>query len=175
MCRARGNTFTGAVTIDGNTINKTTTVSVASIGTAGSASPLGSFGTIKIGSTGAGSINSLAYIGAGEATDKVIDLAGTGGEARLVQNGSGKTSDARRRPSSRLRVALHRVALEVGRYEGTVAAARSAAGSPLEVEGCGVDQQAVLEVVVRLRRRRCRRIVFHACNQRRPRFLLSRP
>jgi autotransporter-associated beta strand protein len=84
-----GNTFTGGVTIDGNTASRTTTVSVASIGTTGSASPLGTFGTIKIGSTVAGSINSLTYTGAGETTDKVIDLGGSVGEARLVQNGSG--------------------------------------------------------------------------------------
>ena len=83
------NTFSGGVTIDGNTANKTTTVSVASIGTTGSASPLGAAGTIKLGSTVANSINSLTYTGAGETTDKVIDLAGTVGEARLVQNGSG--------------------------------------------------------------------------------------
>ena len=83
------NTFTGGVTIDGNTINKTTTVSVASIGTTGSASPLGTAETIRIGSSGAGSINSLTYTGAGETTNKVIDLAGTVGEARLIQNGSG--------------------------------------------------------------------------------------
>ena len=83
------NTFSGGVTIDGNTANKTTTVSVASIGTTGSASPLGTSGNIKLGSTTATSINSLTYTGAGETTDKVIDLAGTVGEARLVQNGSG--------------------------------------------------------------------------------------
>jgi len=83
------NTFSGGVTIDGNTASKTTTVSVASIGTTGSASPLGTSGNIKLGSTTATSINSLTYTGAGETTDKVIDLAGTVGEARLVQNGSG--------------------------------------------------------------------------------------
>ena len=83
------NTFSGGVTIDGNTANKTTTVSVASIGTTDSASPLGTSGNIKLGSTTATSINSLTYTGAGETTDKVIDLAGTVGEARLVQNGSG--------------------------------------------------------------------------------------
>ena len=84
-----GSTFTGGVTVDGNIANKSTNVSVASIGTTGSASPLGTAGTIKLGSTVANSINSLTYTGAGETTNKVIDLAGTVGEARLVQNGSG--------------------------------------------------------------------------------------
>jgi autotransporter-associated beta strand protein len=83
------NSFTGGVTLDGNTSGRTYTLEALKIGNAGQTSSLGSNGTIKLGSSVSGSNNVLSYVGAGENTDKVINLAGTVGNVRIDQAGSG--------------------------------------------------------------------------------------
>ena len=83
------NSFSGGVTLDGNTNGRTYTLEAVKIGNAGQTSSLGSNGTIKLGSSVSGSNNVLSYVGAGENTDKVINLAGTVGNVRIDQAGSG--------------------------------------------------------------------------------------
>ena len=77
------NGFSGGVSINQGTL------SVASLGTAGNNSLLGTGGTINIGSGGI--TGTLLYTGSGEITDKVINLAGaTGGAVAVIdQSGSG--------------------------------------------------------------------------------------
>ena len=81
------NSFSGAVTLDGNTSGKTYTLSVAGLGNATANSYLGRNATINIGSTNG--TNILKYNGSGETTDKVINLYGTIGSAGLDQSGTG--------------------------------------------------------------------------------------
>jgi len=76
-------TFSGGVSVQGNTTSQTYELITAKIGTAGSASPLGSGTTIKIGSGANTSTNQLTYTGPGETTNKVIDLQGTTNGATL--------------------------------------------------------------------------------------------
>jgi autotransporter-associated beta strand protein/parallel beta-helix repeat protein len=84
------NSFSGSVTVDGNTAGKTYTLIVDKIGSSGSSSPLGSNGIIHIGNnTSALAYNVLRYVGAGEITDKTINLSGTMGGATLVNLGTG--------------------------------------------------------------------------------------
>ena len=70
------NSFSGAVSIAGNTASTTTTLNVAGIGNATNTSYLGKNSTINIGAGTAGT-NILKYTGTGETTDKVINLAST--------------------------------------------------------------------------------------------------
>lgn len=84
-----GNSFTGSVTINGNTAAKTVTLQVASIGNTGGNSSIGQNSTINIGSDVSGSNNSLKYVGVGEDTNKIVNLAGTLGNATIDQSGSG--------------------------------------------------------------------------------------
>ena len=75
------NTYSGATTISG-----TGQVTVSSIGLTGNAGNLGTNSTIKLGSgTSAGT---LAYNGAGETTDRTIDLSGTTGGATIDTTGA---------------------------------------------------------------------------------------
>jgi len=83
------NSFSGGVTLDGNISGRTYTLEAVKIGNTGQTSSLGSNGTIKLGSSVSGSNNVLSYVGAGENTDKVINLAGTLGNVRIDQAGSG--------------------------------------------------------------------------------------
>ena len=81
------NSFGGAVTLDGNIANKSYKLQVASIGNAGSNSPLGTNGTINIGSTVSGSYNFLVWSNTvAETTDKTINLAGATGGHALINN-----------------------------------------------------------------------------------------
>jgi autotransporter-associated beta strand protein len=81
------NSFGGPVTLDGNIINKTYKLQVASIGNAGSNSPLGTNGTINIGSTVSGSYNFLVWSNTvAETTDKTINLAGAAGGHAMINN-----------------------------------------------------------------------------------------
>jgi autotransporter-associated beta strand protein len=84
-------TYSGGVTIDGNTISKTYEVSTAAVGNTGSASPLGTGSTIRMGTTTAAvsPTNRLTYTGAGEVTNKVIDLFGVSGTASIYNTGGG--------------------------------------------------------------------------------------
>ncbi|MCX8497302.1 MAG: autotransporter-associated beta strand repeat-containing protein [Akkermansiaceae bacterium] len=83
-------TYSGGVTIDGNINSKTYEVSTAAVGNTGSASPLGTGSTIRMGTTSAATpTNRLTYTGAGEVTNKVIDLYGVGGTASIYNSGSG--------------------------------------------------------------------------------------
>jgi len=70
------NSFSGPVSIVGNTSGKTYTLQVAGIGNTGAASYLGSNSTISLGTSSSGT-NILKYTGTGETTDKVINLAST--------------------------------------------------------------------------------------------------
>ena len=81
------NSFGGAVTLDGNIANKSYKLQVASIGNTGSNSPLGTNGTINIGSTVSGSYNFLVWTNTvPETTDKTINLAGATGGHALINN-----------------------------------------------------------------------------------------
>jgi autotransporter-associated beta strand protein len=81
------NSFGGPVTLDGNIINKSYKLQVASIGNAGSNSPLGTNGTINIGSTVSGSYNFLVWSNTvAETTDKTINLAGAAGGHAMINN-----------------------------------------------------------------------------------------
>ena len=75
------NTYTGATTISG-----TGGVTVSSINTAGNPGNLGTNSVIHLGSTTAA--GSLAYNGAGETTDRTIDLSGTTGGATIDTSGA---------------------------------------------------------------------------------------
>ena len=84
------NTFSGSVTIDGNTGGKTYTLNVVKIGNSGAASSLGTNRTIHIGNnSSSAAINVIRYVGVGETTDKVINLSGTIGGAMISNYGSG--------------------------------------------------------------------------------------
>jgi len=76
------NTFSGPTTIAGQTA-----FSVAQINPAGAAGNLGRNGTIQFGAAGTG--GTLIYTGAGETTDRVINLAGTTGGGAITHNGAG--------------------------------------------------------------------------------------
>jgi autotransporter-associated beta strand protein len=81
------NSFSGAVTIDGNINGQSTKVQVPAIGNAGSNSPLGTNSTINIGSTVSGSYNFLVWSNTvAETTDKIINLAGAAGGHALINN-----------------------------------------------------------------------------------------
>jgi autotransporter-associated beta strand protein len=89
--RNAANSFSGGVSLSGNTSGKTYVVSVAKIGNTGSASPLGTSGTINLGGATAGT-NMLTWTGtAAETTDKVISLASTNANnvAAINNTGSG--------------------------------------------------------------------------------------
>ena len=84
------NSFSGGVSIQGNTSGKVYEVSAASFGNFGSNSPLGTSGTIGIG--GSNGIAELTWTGtANETTDKVINLiaTATAGNAAIQNLGSG--------------------------------------------------------------------------------------
>lgn len=84
------NSFSGGVTVDGNTSGRTYLLQAAVIGNSGANSSLGASGTINLGSSTAGSMNILSYTGtAGETTNKVLNFAGSGGDAGLDQSGTG--------------------------------------------------------------------------------------
>jgi autotransporter-associated beta strand protein len=75
------NTYTGATRVlAGN-------LSVAAIGNTGNPGPIGTNATIALGNLATGT--TLIYTGPGESTDRVIDLAGTYGNAGLNQSGTG--------------------------------------------------------------------------------------
>ncbi len=84
------NSFSGGVTVAGNTAARTYYLEVSGIGNSGANSPLGTNGTIKLGSTVAGSNNVLSYVGTGETTNKVISLPNTVGKASIYQSGTGQ-------------------------------------------------------------------------------------
>jgi autotransporter-associated beta strand protein len=84
------NSFSGGVTVAGNTAARTYYLEVSGIGNSGANSPLGTNGTIKLGSTAAGSNNVLSYVGTGETTNKVINLPNTVGKASIYQSGTGQ-------------------------------------------------------------------------------------
>ena len=90
------NSFSGAVRITQSTAGQTTTLQTANIGNSGQFSTLGKSGIINIGSTNESAFTVLKYTGAGEVTDKIINLSGTNatgqtvsGGATLDQSGSG--------------------------------------------------------------------------------------
>ena len=86
------NSFTGAVGIDASapaTASVTNYLSVAGIGNTGNNSYLGKNVTINIGGSAAGSTAMLKYTGAGEISDKVINMAGALGNAGIDQSGTG--------------------------------------------------------------------------------------
>ena len=90
------NSFSGQVRITQSTAGQTTTLQTANIGNAGANSALGKAGTINMGSTNESAFTVLKYTGAGEITDKIINLSGTNatgqtvsGGATLDQSGSG--------------------------------------------------------------------------------------
>jgi autotransporter-associated beta strand protein len=75
------NTYTGTTRVlAGN-------LSVAAINNTGNPGPLGPNGTIALGNLASG--GTLIYTGAGETTDRVIDLAGTYGNGGVSQSGTG--------------------------------------------------------------------------------------
>jgi fibronectin-binding autotransporter adhesin len=77
------NSFTGSVSILGGTL------STASVGNSGNSSALGTNGTINIGGVGTTTAGALIYTGAGETTDKVINLQGSTGGATIQNDGGG--------------------------------------------------------------------------------------
>ena len=83
------NSFTGSVTITNATAGQYTWLETSAIGNSGSVSPLGKNGTINIGSSSSSAYTTIRYKGAGETSDKVINLAGTTGGAILDQSGTG--------------------------------------------------------------------------------------
>ncbi|NDC73894.1 hypothetical protein EBZ70_01070 [bacterium] len=84
------NSFSGGVTVAGNTGGRTYYLEVSNIGNSGANSPLGTNGTIKLGSSTAGTNNVLSYVGTGETTDKVISLPSTVGKGSIYQSGTGQ-------------------------------------------------------------------------------------
>ena len=84
------NSFSGGVTVAGNTNGRTYYLEVSNIGNSGANSPLGTNGTIKLGSSTAGTNNVLSYVGTGETTDKVISLPSTVGKGSIYQSGTGQ-------------------------------------------------------------------------------------
>lgn len=73
--------LSGANTYGGGTTIRSGTLSVSSLGNAGNPGNLGTNATINIGN--AGQSGTLVYTGAGETTDRVINLNGTTGGATL--------------------------------------------------------------------------------------------
>ncbi len=84
------NTFTGGVTLDGNTTGKSYKTYVTRIGNTGEPSPLGTAATINFGSNNTGgAFNFLVWTSSvNETTDKVINLAGTTNGALVNNKGS---------------------------------------------------------------------------------------
>jgi fibronectin-binding autotransporter adhesin len=76
------NTFTGKATLAGGNA-----FSVSSVNNAGNAGNLGTNGTIDFGINATG--GTLIYTGAGETTNRIINLAGTTGGGTINQSGSG--------------------------------------------------------------------------------------
>lgn len=76
------NTFTGKTTLAG-----ANAFSVSNINNAGNPGNLGTNGTIDFGITTTG--GTLIYTGAGETTDRVVNLAGTTGGGTITQSGTG--------------------------------------------------------------------------------------
>ena len=90
------NSFSGGVSIAGNTAGRTYDVSVPQIGNAGGSSPLGTSGTVNIG--GSNGFAMLTWTGTtAETTNKVVNLTNTAsGVAAIENNGIGRltfTSD----------------------------------------------------------------------------------
>jgi fibronectin-binding autotransporter adhesin len=84
------NSFSGGVTVDGNTISRAYVLQANLIGnTGGGNSSLGTNGVVNLGSNTAGSLNILSYTGSGETTNKVINVSGNGGDAGLEQSATG--------------------------------------------------------------------------------------
>ena len=83
------NTYSGLTSIGGGTLSAYSLNSVATPSTSSSLGkpPTDFHGTIAIGSTTTAGV--LSYLGTGETTDRVINLAGTTGGATLDQSGSG--------------------------------------------------------------------------------------
>jgi autotransporter-associated beta strand protein len=86
------NSFTGGVTLDGNTSGVSYKTYVSKIGSAGANSPLGTYGTINFGTNNAGSaFNFLIWTSSvDETTDKVINLAGTTSGGLMANKGTAK-------------------------------------------------------------------------------------
>jgi autotransporter-associated beta strand protein/T5SS/PEP-CTERM-associated repeat protein len=80
-------TLSGANTYAGATTVAAGTLSVSNIGTAGNSSNLGTNSTINLGATT--TTGTFKYTGAGETSDKVINLAGDTGGATIDQSGTG--------------------------------------------------------------------------------------
>jgi autotransporter-associated beta strand protein len=80
------NTYTGSTTVLGTRLYATSLRNVGEPSSLGQP-PTAEAGTIKLGSGGTAA--ALAYIGAGDTTDRVIGMAGTSGSAVLYQNGTG--------------------------------------------------------------------------------------
>lgn len=81
-------TLTGANAYSGPTSIVNGTLSVPALGNAGStSSPIGTPALVSLGSTT--TTGTLSYTGAGETTDRVIDLAGTTGGGGLDNSGTG--------------------------------------------------------------------------------------
>ena len=80
------NTYTGSTAISAGTLTVSNLCSVGKPCSLGAPATV-SNGTIKIGSGSTGA--ALAYSGAGDTSDRVIDLAGTTGGASLYQSGGG--------------------------------------------------------------------------------------
>ncbi|NCY22271.1 hypothetical protein EBX31_10000, partial [bacterium] len=84
-----GNSFSGGITITNATGGQTTWLEAAGIGNTGANSYLGKGSTISFGSTNSSAATVLKYTGAGETSDKVLNLAGTTTVATLDQSGAG--------------------------------------------------------------------------------------
>ena len=84
------NTFTGGVTLDGNTSGKEYKTYVTKIGNSGFNSPLGTNGTINIGTNNTGgAFNFLVWTNSSnETTDKIINLSGTTNGALINNKGT---------------------------------------------------------------------------------------
>ncbi|MEI7865928.1 MAG: autotransporter-associated beta strand repeat-containing protein, partial [Chthoniobacterales bacterium] len=81
------NSFGGQVTIDGNISGQSYKLAVTMIGNAGANCPLGTNGTINIGSTVSNSYNFLVWSNLSpETTDKTINMSGTAGGHALINN-----------------------------------------------------------------------------------------
>ncbi|MCX8497301.1 MAG: autotransporter-associated beta strand repeat-containing protein [Akkermansiaceae bacterium] len=87
------NSFTGGVSLDGNTASKFYRTYVSKIGVAGSNSPLGTNATINFGYSGSAAFNFLYWtpVSGNETTDKVINLAGATSGGLLVNKSVGGT------------------------------------------------------------------------------------
>jgi len=81
------NSFGGQVTIDGNVSGQSYKLTVPMVGNTGFESPLGTNGTINIGSTVSNSFNFLVWSNLSpETTDKAINMSGTVGGHALINN-----------------------------------------------------------------------------------------